>query len=263
MAGIYVFYQGENSNGQLRYSVFDLASSTWGPDTPVPNVGISFSPSAVAFPAPAGAVSVFHQGAYQDGKLYFTYFDGTTWRPDTQLANVGIASSPSAVAYTGGIAVFHQGLIDAGGVEQGDGQLWYSYTPDGANWTSDMPIPNVEEVTSEPSAVVFPGGGLSVFHQRTALGGNDYLWYTSFDGTNWTTLDAPLFSVFEPGTPSAIVLPAPVGAVSVFHQGTALSGGGVQNDGTLWYTYFDGTNWVSNTQVPNVAISGAPSAVVF
>ena len=109
-----------------------------------------------------------------------------------------------------------------------------------------------------PSAVVFPGSGLTVFHTRNDEGGLDTLWYTSFDGTNWTTPDLELPFILLGSSPSAVLMPD--GGISVFYQGF---GGITAGSGQLWCAYFDGKNWVSNTQVPGVGMSYSPSAVVF
>jgi hypothetical protein len=53
------------------------------------------------------------------------------------------------------------------------------------------------------------------------------------------------------GSPSAVL---GAGGVSVFHQG-----GG--DDGQLWYSYFDGTNWGEDTPVSNLGMSGSPGCV--
>jgi len=37
----------------------------------------------------------------------------------------------------------------------------------------------------------------------------------------------------------------------------------ISGDGQLWYSYFDGTNWQSDTQVPNVGMWESPSAAVL
>ena len=46
----------------------------------------------------------------------------------------------------------------------------------------------------------------------------------------------------------------------VFHQGYDGPGKG---NGQLWYNVFDGSRWAGDTQVPNLGMSGSPSAVVF
>jgi hypothetical protein len=43
--------------------------------------------------------------------------------------------------------------------------------------------------------------------------------------------------------------------VYVFHQGE-------DNDGQLWYSSNDGTNWTPDTQVQNLGMSESPSAVL-
>ena len=40
---------------------------------------------------------VFRQGCYQNGQLWYTYFDGTTWGGETHVPNVGMSESPTAV----------------------------------------------------------------------------------------------------------------------------------------------------------------------
>jgi len=95
---------------------------------------------------------VFHQGFGYDQQLWYTIFDGTNWAPDTQVPNLGMTESPSAVAWAGGITVFHQGQFDEHHMLTG--QLWYTYSPDGANWELDTQVKNVG-MTASPSAVVF------------------------------------------------------------------------------------------------------------
>jgi hypothetical protein len=151
---------------------------------------------------------VFHHGWGLNGQLWYSVFDGKNWAPDRQVPNVGISGSPSAVVYPGrGIYVFHQGY-DPKLVSD---ELWYSFF-DGTNWAPDTRVPNVG-VSEEPSAVVFPGGGMSVFHRGNDVSGT--LWYSYFDGENWAP-DRQVPNVRMERSPSAVVLPG--GGISVFHQ---------------------------------------------
>jgi hypothetical protein len=254
MANLYVFHQGERENGQLWYSVFD--GTNWSGDNYLPNIGISQSPSAVAW---AGGITVFHQGANENGQLWYTYSpDGTHWGGDTYVPNVGLSGSPSAVVYEGKLYVFHQG-------EKDSADLWYSVF-DGTNWSGDRPVPNVGIAESprtpgSPSAVLWKGG-ISVFHQGLGLKvpgnvlpptGDENLWYTySPDGTSWGG-DTQVLNVKMDTSPSAVVHN---GKLSVFHLGLSLGAG-------LWHSDFDGTKWASDTQVPNLDMSESPSAVAW
>jgi hypothetical protein len=102
---LYVFHQGSNEDGQLWYTYYDGAN--WAPDTPVRNLGMSSSPSAVAW---AGGISVFHQGSDNNGQLWYTYSrDGLNSDTDTPVPNVNMSGSPSAVVYNGLLYVFYQG----------------------------------------------------------------------------------------------------------------------------------------------------------
>jgi hypothetical protein len=211
--GIYVFHQGYAVNGELWYSYFD--GSTWKPDKKVLGVSMSCSPSAVALPSPAGAFSVFHQGENENGQLWYSYFDGTTWHPDTQVKNVGMSGSPSAVVIPGdGIYVFHQGL------EQ-DGNIWCSHFHfSNSTWDPDTQVPNPRiggqnNGYAAPSAIAFPDGRISVYHQgradRPPTGDNSLYHFDLGNDIDMINNASITFS------PSAVVLPAPAGAVSVFH----------------------------------------------
>jgi hypothetical protein len=67
-----------------------------------------------------------------------------------------MSESPSAVVYNGLLYVFHQGF-------GGNGQLWYTYSADGADWDPDTLISG-RFISGSPSAVVY-NGVLYVFYQ--------------------------------------------------------------------------------------------------
>jgi hypothetical protein len=157
MANLYVFHMRQESDQQLWYTVFD--GTNWAPDTQVPNLGVSFSPSAVAW---NGGIAVFHQGQDADQQLWYTLSpDGTNWAPDTQISNPGgvarMTDSPSAVVIENVyLFAFHQG-------QQADQQLWYSVWSLGHDqWVQDRQVPNLG-MSGSPSAVAW-AGGITVFH---------------------------------------------------------------------------------------------------
>ncbi|HTN84191.1 MAG TPA: hypothetical protein VL242_10910 [Sorangium sp.] len=95
---------------------------------------------------------------------------------------------------------------------------------------------------------------LYAFHQGGGSKGD--LWYNTFDGTVWSG-DRKVFDVGMSGSPSALV-----SAISgkellyLFHQGSG-------NNGELWFSTFDGTNWLGDKHVEGLSMSGSPSAIVF
>jgi hypothetical protein len=77
--------------------------------------------------------------------------------------------------------------------------------------------------------------------------------YNAVNGLQVTT-DNPfgnLYGVSE--SPSAVDW---ANGITVFHQGYG-------DNGQLWYTYFDGTNWGEDTYVPNLGVSDSPSTLVY
>jgi hypothetical protein len=187
-------------DGHLWYSVFD--GTNWSADSQIQPLGMSGSPSAVAW---AGGITVFHQGIDNNGQLWYTYSaDGTQWGTDTLVQPLGMTDSPSAVVYNGKLYVFHQRIHN-------NGQLWYSVF-DGTSWSTDKQIEPLG-MSGSPSAVRWKGG-ITVFHQ--GANNNGQLWYTfSADGTNWGT-DTLVPVLALSGSPSAVVYH---GLLYVFHQG--------------------------------------------
>jgi hypothetical protein len=140
--GITVFHQGSDNNGQLWYT-YSADGANWDPDTLISGRFISGSPSAVVY---NGVLYIFYQGGNQyTGQLWYTTYDGTNWGENI-IPNVVMSGSPSAVVWAGGITVFHHGFGD-------DGQLWYTYSPNGAIWGEDTPVQNVG-ISGSPSCVV-------------------------------------------------------------------------------------------------------------
>jgi len=249
--GITVFHQGSNYDGQLLYT-FSPDGQNWGGDTLVPVLALANQPSAVVY---NGLLYAFHQ-ADEDvisPPLRLAVFDGKNWSSDIPfLGNTSSTGAPSAVAWAGGMTVFHQG-------SNSDGQLYYTFSPDGQNWGGDTLVP-VLALSAEPSAVVY-NGLLYVFHQGgpggfgvgvPGYGGDGQLHYAVFDGTNWSA-DIPL-NIAMSHSPSAV---AWAGGIAVFHQGP-------NSDGQLYYTFSpDGQHWGGDTLVPVLALTFSPSCVVY
>ena len=82
--------------------------------------------------------------------------------------------------------------------------------------------------------------------------GDDGLWFSSFDGTNWSAQQK------IPGVASSV---GP--SLAVFEGKLYAAWKGAGNDQSLWYAWFDGTNWSAQQQIPRVASSIGPSLAVF
>jgi hypothetical protein len=94
---------------------------------------------------------------------------------DHQVPSVGLTDSPALAMFNGLLYCAHQGSGN-------DGQLWYTTTLDGKNWTKDQQVPGVGMSVSP--ALLEVGRSLCCFHQGS--GNSGQLWYTTFDGKKWT-----------------------------------------------------------------------------
>ena len=150
---------------------------------------------------------------------------------------------------------FHQGGYQ-------DGQLWYSTYVPGSGWQPDaltsLQRANGLSMYGSPSAVEY-GGNLYAFTQSAADNDSDsQLLYQAYNGVTWgaNTVQGVMISQ----SPSAVIWN---GRLHVFYQGPNPDSSSAEGDGTPHFTYFDGTNWQPDQQVPNVGMSGSPSAVVW
>jgi hypothetical protein len=76
---------------------------------------MSASPAVINY---NGKLYCFHQGAGNNGELWYSVFDGTNWAPDTHVPDLTIGASPAVVNYNGKLYCFHQGAGN-------NGELWY------------------------------------------------------------------------------------------------------------------------------------------
>lgn len=208
-------------------------------DQPVPDTGLSESPSAVVF---NDLLYCFHKGGGQDARLWCNVFDGTTWAGDTVVAGTCLSESPSAVVFNDRLYCFHKGAGT-------DTTLWCNVF-DGMNWAGDTPVPKTF-LTNSPSAVVF-NGLLYCFHQDGANSGT--LCCNVFDGNDWSG-DGPIPNTSLTNSPGAVVFND---QLYCFHQGAGKNG-----QSWLWCNTFDGTNWLGDGPVPNTGMTDSPCPVVF
>jgi hypothetical protein len=294
MVDVAVFHRGKD--GGLWYNI--KRDGVWDGDAEVPGVGISAAPAAIV---QQGAITVFHQGASDNGGLFYTQpvevlGQQTKWL-DMRVANTGMSDNPSAVFYRGLIHVFHQGY-------KNNKKLWENRGSVGS-WLGDYEIPDASSMSYGPSAVEYQGK-LYVFFQGCRDGeGSAVLHCCLFDPVRnrWQNAEQAPFTSMAAG-PCAIefngniyvLYQGPDGALcyNVFNgrgwdgnkRACAADGSFIglsdsptavdRGDGTLavfhqgygdnedlWETSFDGTNWTSDKPVPNTRLSFGPSAVLW
>ena len=94
-----VFEGGSNrGGGQLWHIVYNAAAGdaggAWGPAERIRDFGTSGGPGlAVA----TGELYCLHEGAYQDGQMWWTHFDGKNWSDDTKM-NIPTSGPPALMS---------------------------------------------------------------------------------------------------------------------------------------------------------------------
>jgi hypothetical protein len=279
---LYVFYQAAGASGEVGGLWYiTLEPSTLAYSNPVQIAGTSIlgSPSAVVS---GSDLSVFYQSA---GSCYQAVFDGTTWTNSS--TGIALKESPSAVVLDGSPCFFYQGATNANlyvARPTTPGEAWA--------WT------NLNcTLSCSPSAAVFNDEVYVFFQGQNYSGGLFYLTYSS-DGS--TTQPAQVPNLGMSDSPSATVAN---GELHVLHEGwgdngqlwhDSMGSSGTWNGDTLVqstvplsspcgvsyknviYSFYEsygqlcysinagGTSfWTTQQLVPNVSLSGTPSAAVF
>jgi len=90
-----------------------MSSLPWSEDRLVPDGrnahGLSFSPAAAVF---NNRIYVVHQGRGNDGRLWYSTFDGSRWTPDTPLPAAGangIKGAPAVAVYYNRLYIAYRG----------------------------------------------------------------------------------------------------------------------------------------------------------
>jgi hypothetical protein len=239
-------HEGEGNSGYLWYTTFD--GREWSPDAMIPNLRTSGGPGLAVF---KGMLYCAHQGYGDNGELWWTTFDGKVWSDDRQVPNVGISASPALLEF-----VDQAGNPALWCVYEGYGDsifLEYTVTTDGVTWS--------EAHQGIPTAVTGGGPGLAAFKGKLYVayqgsgdegGGNGELWWTTFDGNEWSD-EQQVPNVGISGSPT---LAEYRGGLVCVHEGEGGSG-------SLWYITYDGITWSQDQEIPNLGTSGGPSLAPY
>ncbi len=185
-----------------------MVQMTWTNDCLVPNshdaIGLSGSPAAAVF---QGKIYLFHEGRNNDGRIWYSTFDGSNWSQDRALAGgtyYGIRNSPSVAVFNNRLYVVyhdHNDRLQVGGFDSS------------GNWFNINNVP-AYLVSYSPSVAVFQNRLYIAYQGGGSNSGN--LMYTSTDGNSWAP-EARVGSVSMLGAPALVVYQ---NRLHFFHKGT-------------------------------------------
>lgn len=183
-----------------------MSALPWTTDRLVPDErrahGLSFSPAAAVF---NNRIYVVHQGRGNDGRLWYTTFDGAHWTADTPLPAAGargIKGSPTVAVYNNHLYIAYRGQDD---------RLCLA-------WLNAQGLFGVDSpgfgLSYSPAMVVYRDRLFIVYQGRDDDAGK-LLWTT----TNASTWDTPqtIGSIRVTGSPAVTVYQ---NKVHCFHKGT-------------------------------------------
>lgn len=116
-----------------------------------------------------------------------------------------------------------------------------------ASWSTEQPLRY--GTTGSPALAVYQN---KLYALHEGYNANGQLWYTGFDGHDWT---APNDTNTRFGTHGSPVLAVYQGKLYALHEGA-------REDAALWWTSFDGQNWSSDTNTGH-GTTGPGALAVF
>ena len=122
--GITVFHQGSDNDGQLWYT-YSADGTNWGHR--YASSGPIYVGLTLGGRLQRRSLCLLPGGEPDTPDSFGTPLTTAQTGAKDIIPNLGMSGSPSAALWAGGITVFHQGSGN-------DGQLWYTYSPDGTNW---------------------------------------------------------------------------------------------------------------------------------
>jgi BNR repeat-like domain len=144
--------------------------------------------------------------------------------------------------------------------------LLQNETSDIDEWSADKLLPNVG-TSGSPALAAFKG---KLYCVHEGKGEDGWLWYTTFDGKDWSK------DIYLPNNEKKVgtsgphkrqgsrTFRGPHAALAAFKDKLYCIHEGQNKDGKLWYITFDGQNWSSDQPLPNnVGTSGPPGLAVF
>jgi hypothetical protein len=139
----------------------------WQPQTHIPNVGTSASPTLAAF---GGSLYMAWKGMEKDNAIYFSKLDGNTWSPQQKLT-AGTSTAP-ALAGTGKDLI----LVWKG---ESDVDIWWFKSTDGKTWTAQATVPGVGGTSNTPALAA---SGDDAYMVWKAEPGDNRLFWTKYNG---------------------------------------------------------------------------------
>ncbi|MBD2255508.1 glycosyl hydrolase family 18 protein [Nostoc parmelioides] len=192
---LFCIHEGGRGDGWLWFCIFD--GTNWSEDQRLPNHGTSSRQPGI----PPAALVVYknqlyciHEGAGEDGWLWFCIFDGTNWSEDRRLelngSGVGTSGAPGVAVINDKLYCCHEGREENG--------LLYHSSWDGENdWLlgTDFALEGNKNETSGPPGIVVRNGKAYFMHQGKGKNGKLYSFsnqsydsYELYDSSSSTTI---------------------------------------------------------------------------
>ena len=243
---LYCVHRGCNDDDRLWWTKYST-NNGWSDDTVFPDHETELNPSLVEF---QNTLYCFHRGADADHALYYCTFDsgGNTWHPDIMIEVGGqhfFSDTGCAVAVLSEeLHLVYEVRTDSKEfkhlVFNGNTKAWRINTNQPKGSTSDTP------------ALVAYRNKLLMVHRGNADHSNDQdMYYATYENGSWSNDDK------VPGTSSFYGPGMAVFGDKVFmaHRGHGSA------DKALYYSIYQGSQWISkDTQISDV-YSGAPPAL--
>ena len=214
----------------LYHTVYN--GTTWGSTSQIPNQSSKNRPALAAFgPKGSTRLHMVHQGSSSDD-LWWSMYDGASWTANTRLP-MSSRRDPALAAYGGKLHLFGTYLV-------GQSECLFEATSDGSTWSSP----------TYPGICGIEGLAVATYNNQPIMvmrNRDNNLYMSRLVNGAWSSPSI----IAGQKSQSAPTLAVWGGYLHMTHLGDTSQ--------SVWWSYFDGATWTTNTSIPNTTSMWATS----
>jgi hypothetical protein len=166
--------------------------------------------------------------------------DVTGWTNDGTMGGGNLTSrGPAATIFNNNIYAVYKG--------QSSNYVYYTTSTDGTSWASSSQLPSSFQISKDPGVAVY---GSKIYVAARGKTTERVYWAESSNGSSWNYIGHLINDATTSGDVDLVTFN---GNLYEFHP----------KDGSVKYSFYDGTDWSGVHTITGASTSSSPCAVVF
>ena len=221
----------------LQFTQFSALAVAWAPETPVVANANKRDASPSMFQASDGKIWVAYSSDKDDpnGDIYYVTYSGSAWSAQQRLTTDPdwIDSNPAIMQATNGVIW----VVWVSDRELNNNIYYKTSSNGGTSWSPDTILTTDMASDDYPSITQTTNGKIWVVWAKKPVMGNYDIYYKTYDGSNWSTLNGDQLTTDTNGDFNPSIIQTWDGKVWVFW------GANRNQNFDIYYKTYDGASW--------------------